>query len=68
MLELKKVVVTAIGNSREKKALGYAVSSVDNEEVTKSRDASVMNSLQGKIAGVRIQNGSGAPVLQPRLF
>jgi TonB-linked SusC/RagA family outer membrane protein len=58
---IEEVVVTAIGISREKKALGYAVSSVDNEEVTKSRDASVMNSLQGKIAGVRIQNGSGAP-------
>lgn len=58
---LTEVVVTANAIEREKKSLGYAVSEIKNEELTKGKDRSVLNSLQGKVAGVLIQNASGSP-------
>ncbi|MBD2756871.1 SusC/RagA family TonB-linked outer membrane protein [Spirosoma validum] len=56
---LNEVVVTAIGFEREKKSLGYAINTVKNEELTVGRTTNLVNSLQGKVAGVRIQSSSG---------
>ncbi|MDR1345023.1 MAG: SusC/RagA family TonB-linked outer membrane protein [Tannerellaceae bacterium] len=59
-LALSEVVVTALGIKREKKALGYAMQELKGEQLTRTRDANVANSLAGKIAGVHItQNGTG---------
>lgn len=59
--QLTEVVVTAFGVEREKKALGYAVQEFGNEEIVKGQQRSVLNSLQGKVAGVQITSASGAP-------
>ena len=56
---LEEVVVTAIGISRKDKSLGYAVANVKSDELLKARDANVINSLAGKVAGVRISSSSG---------
>ena len=57
---LEEVVVTALGIKREKKALGYSMSEVKGESLTKTRDANVANALAGKVAGLQIkQNGTG---------
>ena len=66
--EVKEVVVTALGISRDSKALGYSATSVGNEEITRSRDRSVLNSLQGKVAGVDISSASGAPGSSTRIL
>jgi len=58
--KIEGVVVTALGISREKKSLGYSVQDVQGEELTKAREANVVNSLTGKVAGVQITNSSGA--------
>lgn len=58
-LQLDDVVVTALGVSRDKKALGYSVQNVDGEELTKSRDPNVVNNLSGRVAGVNIVGSSG---------
>jgi TonB-linked SusC/RagA family outer membrane protein len=60
--ELGEVVVTALGISREKKALGYAVQEVKGDEMLKTRGglSNPVNALQGKVAGLQIQNSSGA--------
>jgi TonB-linked SusC/RagA family outer membrane protein len=58
---LTEVVVTALGIERDEKSLGYAASTVQSLEITKGRSSNVMNSLQGKIAGVNITSASGAP-------
>jgi TonB-linked SusC/RagA family outer membrane protein len=55
-----EVVVTALGISREKKALGYAVQEVSGEELTKAKDQNIVNSLSGKVAGVQVTSASGA--------
>jgi TonB-linked SusC/RagA family outer membrane protein len=58
-IALDEVVVTAIGIKRESKALGYAVQTVDTEELTKANNADVINSLAAKTAGVQINSSGG---------
>lgn len=53
---LDEVVVTALGISREKKALGYTAQEVKSEALTTGKENNLLNSLSGKIAGVRITN------------
>ena len=56
---LSEVVVTALGISREKKSLGYAVSQVSGDNVNTVKDHNLANSLSGKVAGLQIsQSGS----------
>jgi TonB-linked SusC/RagA family outer membrane protein len=57
---IEGVVVTALGISRDKKSLGYSVQDVQGDELTKAREANVVNALSGKVAGVQITNSSGA--------
>ena len=56
---LNEVVVTALGIKRERKALGYALSEVKGEELTKAKETNVINSLSGKVAGLIVQNTAG---------
>ncbi|MFN8208718.1 MAG: SusC/RagA family TonB-linked outer membrane protein [Bacteroidales bacterium] len=61
MVGIDEVVVTAIGIRRDEKSLGYSATQVKSDDITKSRQTSLMNSLQGKVAGVVITSSSGAP-------
>lgn len=60
VFQIDEVVVTAIGVSRESKALGYAVQSVGSEAIVRSAATNPINALSGKVAGVQITNSSGA--------
>ena len=56
---LDEVVITALGISREKKSLGYAVSEVSGDDVNTIKDNNLASSLAGKVAGLQIsQSGS----------
>lgn len=55
---LDAVVVTALGIKRQEKALSYNAQSVKSDELTRVKDANLINSLSGKIAGVTIQTSS----------
>ncbi|WP_426490369.1 SusC/RagA family TonB-linked outer membrane protein [Hymenobacter sp. 102] len=57
--QLGEVVVTALGREQEKKSLGFSVSEVKTEELVQARSTNVVNSLAGKVAGVRIQASNG---------
>ncbi len=57
--ELDEVVVTALGISREKKGLTYSVEEVNADELTRVKDANLVNTLQGKTAGLLIYNRGG---------
>ncbi|AXE18542.1 SusC/RagA family TonB-linked outer membrane protein [Runella rosea] len=59
LVNLNEVVVTANAIVREKKELGYAVSTIGGAELVKARDPNVLNSMAGRIAGVRISQQSG---------
>ncbi|MBN2891952.1 MAG: SusC/RagA family TonB-linked outer membrane protein [Bacteroidales bacterium] len=56
---LGDVVITALGVSKEKKALGYSVQDLNSDEFSAVRDPNIVNSLSGKIAGVQITSSSG---------
>lgn len=57
--QLQEVVITALGISRERKSLGYAVTEVKSEELTKVGSPSVVASLYGKAPGVQIKSNPG---------
>ena len=57
--QLNEFVVTAQGIRREKKALGYAVSTVDESQIADRPQADVGRILQGKVPGVNITSTSG---------
>jgi TonB-linked SusC/RagA family outer membrane protein len=56
---IDEVVITALGISREKKALGYSVGEVKAEQLTMVPQENAINALTGKVAGLRITSTSG---------
>tara|TARA_R110002050_G_scaffold204522_4_gene340154 strand:- start:68368 stop:71487 length:3120 start_codon:yes stop_codon:yes gene_type:complete len=59
--KLDEVVVTALGISRERKSLGYAVSTIEGSSVSLAKETNVVSSLAGKVAGVVVSKStSGA--------
>ena len=64
---LDEVVVTALGISRDEKALGYSTQQVGSEDITTVRDKNIVNSLSGKIAGINVTSSSGAVGAESRI-
>lgn len=58
-LELSEVVVTGLGIKREKKALGYAVTTIGSGDVNLKPESDVGRILRGKVPGVNITSTSG---------
>ena len=56
---LNEVVVTALGISKEKKSLGYAVQELKAKDFSEAKETNIVNSLAGKIAGVNVTNTQG---------
>ena len=58
--QLDEVVVTALNIERDKESLGYSISQVDGSQVNVARENNVINSLNGKVAGLQItQSNTG---------
>ena len=55
---LDEVVVTALGIKRQAKALGYNLTEVKSDEITRVKDANFVNSLTGKVAGLQINSSA----------
>ena len=55
---VEEVVVTALGIKRATKALSYNVQEIKSDELTRVKDANLVNSLSGKVAGVTINASS----------
>ena len=58
---LSEAVVTAMGISREKKALGYATQDLKSEDLVLAASSSLSSALQGKLSGLEISSSSGMP-------
>lgn len=58
---LKETVVTALGVSKEKKALGYSISEVSGDELRKSGESNVIQALAAKAPGINVIGSSGTP-------
>jgi len=55
---IDEVVVTALGISREKKSLGYAIQEVSGDDINKVKSDNFITSLSGKVAGINIKNNT----------
>jgi TonB-linked SusC/RagA family outer membrane protein len=64
---LNDFVVTANSIKREKRSLGYATTELKGADITQGKDRSVLNSMQGKVAGVQISSASGSPGSSTRI-
>ena len=60
--QLSGAVVTALGITRDQKALGYAVTKLEGEDLTNSISSSWMDAMSGKVAGLDIQNAGTGPM------
>lgn len=58
---LDEVVVTALGISKETKALGYSVSEIGGDEVEKSGENNIIQSLSAKAPGIQVVGTGGTP-------
>jgi len=56
---LNEVVVTALGISRQRKSLGYAVQELKSKDISETSEPNLVNTLEGKVAGVRVTNSQG---------
>ena len=65
---MDEVVVTALGISREKKSLGYAVTEVSGSDVALVRDLNVVNTLSGRVSGVVVTQGTFGPGSSSRVI
>jgi TonB-linked SusC/RagA family outer membrane protein len=59
--KLEGVVVTAVGIQRSTKSIGYSVSTVGTDKLEQKSEPDMLKSLQGKVPGVDIRVGQGAP-------
>lgn len=59
--KIHELVVTALGFKENSDKLGYATSVIDGEDIAKSTETTLLNSLSGKASGLRISRNSGDP-------
>jgi len=57
--ELNEVVVTALGITKAKKSLGYAVQELKSKDISTAKETNLVNALAGKIAGVQTTSSQG---------
>ena len=53
--EMLEEITIGLGISKAEKAIGYAVQKVSGENINKAKEPNLVNSLQGRVAGVQIQ-------------
>lgn len=58
---LEEVVVTALGISKNSRAIGYSTSKVSGEDLVKSGEANIIQGLAAKASGVQITSSAGTP-------
>jgi len=59
MSQLKEIVITALGVSRQTREVGYSTQKVGGTDLQKSDASNVISALSGKSAGVQIANPDG---------
>lgn len=65
---INEVVVTALGISKEARKVGYAVTTVGGEQMTKARETNVAYSMAGRVAGLNISGTNGGSGSSARIL
>jgi TonB-linked SusC/RagA family outer membrane protein len=58
---LSEAVVTALGITREEKSLGYGVTQVDGDDISRSGEVNAIQGLAAKSSGVQVIGSGGTP-------
>lgn len=61
MLAVDEVVVTALGISRERKSLGFAMQELKGDILVEARESNIANALSGKVSGLQVVRSSNGP-------
>ncbi len=64
---LNEVVVTGFGMTQETRKLAYSATTIEGTDITRTNNANMVNALQGKVAGVMINQGTGGPMSSSRI-
>ena len=64
---LNEVVVTGFGDKKSTRKLSYAIQEVKGGDVARAGQVNIVNSLQGKVAGVMVNQGAGGPSSSSRI-
>lgn len=67
-VQLEDVIITALGVTRDKKALQYSITEVNGDNLTQAREINVANSLAGRVAGVNVSNIASGPAGSSRII
>ncbi len=65
--QLSEVVVTALGQTRQAKALGYSTAKVRAAELTQAAPVNLQNGLTGKVSGLNINTTNNGVFAQTRI-
>lgn len=65
--EIEEVVVTALGIKRQDKALGYVAETVGSETFEETQNNNWAQSMEGKVAGLKIQTSGAGPLGSSRI-
>jgi TonB-linked SusC/RagA family outer membrane protein len=65
---INEVVVTAVGQEKSVRSLGYSTQSVSGVEIKKSGESNVIQALSGKAAGVIVTGSGGTPGASSRII
>jgi TonB-linked SusC/RagA family outer membrane protein len=66
-MNLDEVVVTALGQTTERRSLGIAQQTIQGVAIAQTQRENFINSLQGRIAGVDVTSTSGVPGASSRI-
>lgn len=64
---LNEVVVTGFGQKKQLRKVTYATQEVKGADLVRANSPNLINALQGKMAGVAINQGSGGPTSASRI-
>lgn len=66
-VQMQEMVVTAMGITRDKKEIGYAIEEIKGEQLQRVGESDPLRAMQGKLAGVNITGSSSQPGSATRL-
>jgi len=64
---LAEIVVTALGVKKDKRNLTYSTQELKGDELLKTKEPNLVNTLAGKVSGVQITSSSGTPGASSRI-
>ncbi|MCI1779974.1 MAG: SusC/RagA family TonB-linked outer membrane protein, partial [Bacteroidales bacterium] len=66
-IQLEGLVVTALGITRKQKSLGYAVTKVNNKDLTAVVSNNWLDGMSGKVAGLTMNQAGSGPISSMRI-